>query len=198
MTSKLIVNSIRHTGASADAITMDASGNVTFPANATCSGTAAGFGGITMVDNWRLSVGFVGGTQDLTSNWERNDSNFDKIGTGMTESSGIFTFPETGIYRIDFSAGAVTSNQQVRYMGGIILLTDNGLNSGFAERASGYQSISNDVAAYCNIYLTTFFDVTDTSTHKAKFRVESEHSLTWDASNSSNRTYATFTRLGDT
>ena len=46
MTSKLIVNSIRHTGASADAITMDASGNVTFPANATCSGTATGFGGI--------------------------------------------------------------------------------------------------------------------------------------------------------
>lgn len=45
MTSRLIVNQIRHTGASADAITMDASGNVTFPANATCSGTATGFGG---------------------------------------------------------------------------------------------------------------------------------------------------------
>ena len=169
-------------------LTLPDTGNITVPDT----------NGITMVDNWRLSVGFVGGTQDITSNWERNDDNFSKIGTGMTESSGIFTFPETGIYRIDFSAGAVTSNQQVRYMGGIILLTDNGLNSGFAERASGYQSISNDVAAYCNIYLTTFFDVTDTSTHKAKFRVESEHSLTWDASNSSNRTYATFTRLGDT
>tara|TARA_R100001086_G_C11725673_1_gene228180 strand:- start:86 stop:652 length:567 start_codon:yes stop_codon:yes gene_type:complete len=49
MTSKLIVNSIRHTGASADAITMDASGNVTFPANATCSGTATGFGKILQV-----------------------------------------------------------------------------------------------------------------------------------------------------
>ena len=46
MTSKLIVNSIRHTGASADAVTMDASGNVTFPGNATCSGTATGFGKI--------------------------------------------------------------------------------------------------------------------------------------------------------
>ena len=45
MTSRLIVNQIRHTGASADAITMDSSGNVTFPANATCSGTASGFGG---------------------------------------------------------------------------------------------------------------------------------------------------------
>ena len=61
MTSKLIVNSIRHTGASADAITMDASGNVTFPANATCSGTATGFGGgITEIDYWRLTSNFQG------------------------------------------------------------------------------------------------------------------------------------------
>ena len=45
MTSRLIVNSIRHTGASSDAITLDNSGNATFPANVTCSGTATGFGG---------------------------------------------------------------------------------------------------------------------------------------------------------
>ena len=39
MTSRLVVSwNVRHTGASADAITLDASsGNVTFPANATCS-----------------------------------------------------------------------------------------------------------------------------------------------------------------
>ena len=46
MTSRLVVNSVRHTGASADAITLDASGNVTFPANATCSGAATGFGAV--------------------------------------------------------------------------------------------------------------------------------------------------------
>ena len=45
MSSRLIVNSIRHPGASADAITLDSSGNATFPANVTCSGTATGFGG---------------------------------------------------------------------------------------------------------------------------------------------------------
>jgi len=43
--SRLITNSIRSTAASADAITLDGSGNATFPANVTCSGTAAGFGG---------------------------------------------------------------------------------------------------------------------------------------------------------
>ena len=51
MTSRLIVNSIRHTGASADAITLDNSGNATFPANVTCSGTATGFGGGRKQDN---------------------------------------------------------------------------------------------------------------------------------------------------
>ena len=39
MSSRLIVNSIRHTGASSDALTLDSSGNVT------CNGTASGFGG---------------------------------------------------------------------------------------------------------------------------------------------------------
>jgi hypothetical protein len=50
MTSKLIVNSVRHTGASADGITMAADGSVTFPGNATCSGTATGFGGGKLVN----------------------------------------------------------------------------------------------------------------------------------------------------
>ena len=51
MTSRLVVNSVRHTGASADGITLDASGNVTFPANATCSGTATGFGKLLNVQS---------------------------------------------------------------------------------------------------------------------------------------------------
>ena len=47
--SRLITNAIRSTSASADAITMDGSGNATFPANVTCSGTATGFGGGKLV-----------------------------------------------------------------------------------------------------------------------------------------------------
>jgi hypothetical protein len=43
--SRLVTNAIRSTSASSDAITLDGSGNATFPANVTCSGTATGFGG---------------------------------------------------------------------------------------------------------------------------------------------------------
>ena len=42
--SRILVDSIRSNSASADAITLDGSGNITIPGNATCSGTATGFG----------------------------------------------------------------------------------------------------------------------------------------------------------
>ena len=46
----------------------------------------------------------------ITANLERVDNaTFGKIGTGMTESSGVFTFPSTGIY-------LVTSNMQFLMM----------------------------------------------------------------------------------
>ena len=122
MTSRLVVNSIRHTGASADAITMDASGNVTFPANATCSGTATGFGveGITMVDNWYLNAALnVGsGTNTITANWERGTSAaFGSIGSAMTQSSGLFTFPSTGIYYCSINGSFYRGTGYRRYIG---------------------------------------------------------------------------------
>ena len=43
--SRILVDQIRSNSASAAAMTLDGSGNVTFPANVTCSGTATGMGG---------------------------------------------------------------------------------------------------------------------------------------------------------
>ena len=58
--------------------------------------------GIKMVDQWRLTTNTsitASAAYFLDSNWERVDSdNFGQLGTGMTESSGVFTFPTTGIY----------------------------------------------------------------------------------------------------
>ena len=198
MTSKLIVNSIRHTGASSDAITMDASGNVTFPANATCSGTATGFGveGITMADQWRVNSAFNSQNETLSYNWERNDTDFAQIGTGMSYSSGIWTFPQTGIYHIEFCM-AMYLNSELRYMGGAIQTTTN--NSSYTNRVDGYTAVSNySAAGYVGRELSMIFDVTDTSTHKIRFRSDSGATVTYDGSSTSNRTYATFIRLGDT
>ena len=54
-----------------------------------------------MIDQWRLNADF--GTNDAVINtgWERpDDPSYGRVGTGMTESSGIFTFPTTGVYLI--------------------------------------------------------------------------------------------------
>ena len=43
--SRIIVDSVRNSSASSDGITLASDGSVTIPGNATCSGTATGFGG---------------------------------------------------------------------------------------------------------------------------------------------------------
>ena len=197
MTSKLIVNSIRHTGASADAITMDASGNVTFPGNATCSGTPSGFGGITMADQWRITTGFSSSNQVLNSNWERHDTyGAGAVGSSlMTESSGVFSFPTTGIYLIHFFANAAASGRS-RYVGVTINTTTD--NSSYGIISNAYDSLPNDTDAFSQMSCSALFDVTNVSTHKVYFQVLAEVSVTWEAHSDNNRTSAVFLRLGDT
>jgi hypothetical protein len=59
-------------------------------------------GGITEADQWRITASSsTSGQVEINSNWERVDSRgLGTLGTGMTESSGIFTFPSTGIYLV--------------------------------------------------------------------------------------------------
>ena len=57
-----------------------------------------------MVDEWRTTTSQDNGSgaNVVDEYWERNDTSFDKIVTGMSQSSGIFSFPSTGIYKIEF------------------------------------------------------------------------------------------------
>ena len=63
------------------------------------SGTVTGAGGITEADVWRLnSDASTSNTRTvISSNLERADNTMATyIGTGMSVSSGIWTFPSTG------------------------------------------------------------------------------------------------------
>jgi len=164
----------------------------------TNSGVSGITTGITMADQWRVTTNFdTANANMITSNWERNDTDFALIGSGMSESSGLFTFPETGIYKIEFSTKVTSSNQQVRYIVNEIILSNNNFSSSHSGAFSS-QSLSNDASADATGNCSCIFDVTNTSTHKVKFTVYSEHVVTWSGSSISNATYATFIRLGDT
>ena len=147
-------------------------------------------------DDWRLNTTFSSSESFITTNWERNDTYFDKIGTGMSESSGVFTFPTTGIWRIDFNVSGNISDTNVRYAGGHIYITHD--NSTYREHTQNYSNIVNHGSAYTSTHTSVLFDVADTSTHKVKFLVKSAVSISWHGSTSHHNTWALFTRLGDT
>ncbi len=156
---------------------------------------AAG-GGITEADQWRLTTDLTGDQEPIATNLERNDSTgFSLLGTGMTQSSGIFTFPSTGYWYIEAQfayTSDVTDNQKT---GNILITTDN----------SSYNSVSTCVANfYSGSTLATtstsfLFDVTSTTNCKIRFDTGSPGVSSQLTGNTSiNRTFFTFIRLGNT
>ncbi len=152
-------------------------------------------GGITMAQQWRKTANSTGNHDPISSNWEKADTDSPGyIGSDMTESSGIFTFPSTGIYLIHFQAsieGAATQYNNV-----IISTTTN--NSSYSSASEGYVFL-NASNQYSSTVVSFIFDVTDTSTHKVKFVTYPQDASTTLMGDSSNhRTGVTFIRLGDT
>ena len=61
----------------------------------TDSGVSGISAGITMADQWRITSNLSSSSGTFNANWERVDTEFDKLGTGLTQSSGVFTYPQT-------------------------------------------------------------------------------------------------------
>jgi hypothetical protein len=168
--------------------------------NAVTAAKSTGLG-ISEVDQWRLSQGGTltsDGTTQFTANWERGDTNSQgTIGTGMTESSGVFTFPSTGIWQITAQMSFKRNSGDNRFAQYIINVTTD--NSSYTNASSGFAvfpSAYNTTNAIANF----IFDVTNTSTHKVKFSAYTNRSSVLFIANTSayEGNSVTFTRLGDT
>ena len=187
------------------AIVINGSGTVTgisvggLPDDIVDAGTlAANSGTLTEVDQWRLTTDYTGNAEPIASNLERVDSDgFGRIGTGMTESSGLFTFPSTGIWRIDYTVSTLHDADN-RYTWFAITSTLN--DTDYDTAASAYASINVESSNwYGNGTIAFIFDVTSVSTHKVRFHTtHSDTGTTVRGSSGSNETHMTFMRLGDT
>ena len=210
MTAILKVDEIQDTAGNliikedSNTITIGASGDtISIPSGATItnSGTATGFGGITEADQFRLTANITGTNADITSNLERTDnSGSTKIGTGMTESSGIFSFPSTGIYLILVQA-AVSPYGSDTFVACRTLITLN--NSSYSTVALAASGNPGDTGAgtipFQQGSSSFILDVTDTSNVKVKFDTSSLGSGSELRGNTDeNQTSFTFVRLGDT
>ena len=154
--------------------------------------------GISQTDQWRITTNFTGDVNPIENNWERDDtSGFGKMGSGMSVSSGHWTFPATGLYKIEFNMIA-SGNLDSREVYGYIVTTNN--NSTWINRAelnSFIQQTESNVT-FCNAHASCFLAVTSTTNCKARFKVLANNtSRTVNGSSTENRTYVTFTRVGD-
>ena len=157
--------------------------------------------GVTHATIWRQT-----GTQsissgswtDVTGNWEQSDQTFSgSLGTAVSQSSGIFTFPQTGIWRVD---GQWTWIEDGTLSYGICELkvtTDNGSNWATSGKSFGAITNASDTL-YTSHNFQTLLDVTDTSNTKVKISLYVSHNIQYNGSSDNDVTNVIFTRLGDT
>ena len=168
------------------------------PNNNTISAiTALPFGtGITDFDSWRLTSNFTGSGGVIDGSWERQDTNSQNIkqGTGMTQSSGIFTFPNTGIWKIEFWSNLVPAGAS-NYNGFYVRYSANsGSNFSYLNGAWGHADTSGRAVT---IGASSFLNVSNASTYRVQAQASGAANAEYQANTNVNYTYFNFIRLGD-
>ena len=149
--------------------------------------------GISMADQWSItSDNNKTNGQTIDTGWERSDYFFAQIGTGMTESSGVFTFPQTGIYLL-MSQHAM--NTSAGYCGVEIKMSSD---SGNSYSTVSYGQITNTNNGYHALSLHGIVDVQNASTYRVLLEAYNNANVQYSGDSNALRNGITFIRLGDT
>tara|TARA_R110000851_G_scaffold331738_1_gene506384 strand:- start:48 stop:599 length:552 start_codon:yes stop_codon:yes gene_type:complete len=166
----------------------------------TFTGDIVGAGGITQADvQYYSGTNSISATTNTTlASWSgQTTSTFGNIGTRMTHSSGVWTFPTTGIYLVQLHLYLYVPSSDVQFVTNNMYGTLNN-GSSWTSRASDDISIKlvGSAQTYTSNQLFCQFDCTDTSTDKMYFAVYGTSAF--KVANNQTNTYASFIRLGDT
>jgi hypothetical protein len=153
--------------------------------------------GLSAASQWRLTADLTGDSteQVFTANLEVADTDgYGSLGSAMTESSGVFTFPSTGYWLISLHGYAdLLGDSQAEFR--ILTTVNDATYDTASEVGMGDDGSNNSNNGTCSF----LFDVTSTANCKVKFAC---HSINSDGhvfgDSSQNETHFTFTRLGDT
>ena len=157
----------------------------------------------THIDIWRVTsdMGLSNGDY-LTSNWNRavQSSAEDQLtalkGAQVTQSSGVFTFPTTGIWQIMFQIEIYKNGACRWFEAGVIGTIDN--FSSERVLATGYGSLfSSGANTHTSVRTSTFYKVSNVSNNKIKFRVNMAAGVTNESSSTKNNTWVEFVRVSD-
>ncbi len=162
--------------------------------SAVTAAKATGINPVLQAVSYRLA-GDLSGNQDPVANWEPiDDAMAGRIGTGITESGGHFSFTETGIYQVQFTGVAYDSgSDDVQINAEIFASSDSG--GSYDKLAQGMTNLHH--AAQHTFSISTIVDITNTSTNRVKFRIDGNNGVINGNSNET-FTFASFVRLGNT
>ena len=182
-------------GTAGQVLSVDGSGNLTWVDQPS--------GGLSEVDQWRSTSNFSTTKTPIDSGWERNDTTTNgfsaglPIGTGMSESSGVFTFGATGKYKVEAFINIHHTNASNLVEIDLQMTGNNGTN--WATAAYSYSNVYDESAAvYAAAYAVIFCDVTDLSNHKIRLCVTNPDGANIMAATNYNHTGLTFMKLADT
>lgn len=152
----------------------------------------------TIMDTFPLN-GDLSSTGDITSYTAIANGNgaIHNIGSSITQSSGIFSFPETGVYKVEFWARIDYTYSS--YINANIKATTN--NSTYSTiAASPTQAGGNDDSMRQFPYVAVYVDVTDVSNVKVKFNTTGNYrTYTRVRGNGTvSESYVRFTKVADT
>ena len=158
--------------------------------------------GVTMCDQWKLESNFslTGAVSIVNSGWGRVDrAGYGSIGSAMTQSSGVFTYPQTGIYFVEYTAQLISTSAQ-RYLGQRIQTTHNNSSYAHAADVNTHCGLNNSYGTYMQATSSVIQDVQDVTQDKIRFcasaHTPGDTTLQGDANRGA--TIVTFIRLGDT
>jgi len=129
-------------------------------------------GGLTEADIWYLTANSASSADPISANLARaSQGEMGNLGTGMSVSSGIWTFPSTGFYYIQFNAVFYSSNAGSGGRGTITFETtsDNFSTETAVQKLRVFKDI-NGQNVTTSASTAIIMDVENTSTHKIKFK----------------------------
>ncbi len=156
--------------------------------------------GLEEVDVWHLTTDYAGDASPIASNLSRWATTWEKIGTGMTESSGIFSFPSTGKWIVEFVCKYTTnpSNAAERNALNFIEVTTN--NSSYSVYAQNSAQMYDTATSIDSGAITAVpIDVTDVANIKVRFSTQEQSGTTKTQGNASLlTTFMRFSKVGAT
>ena len=155
---------------------------------------------ITNIDVWRVSSGssLLGALTPINLNFERDDSYaYVNLGTGMTQSSGTFLFPSTGIWWVQALVSASYTSTTSHWVLAI-QYSSNGVGGSYSTSwEGGWSSWSGSARGHSSV--TGVFDITNTTNQAIRFAIQSQQgSSTIFGNGGYNRNAFIFIRLSDT